>query len=349
MNKHGIPIGSSSFQIHTAQLLAAPPLLKMQDLNVAKKPADYLSHSFENIEWKRELSLNKEFITSYMCEPTECRVNSFSELKTKWALGDKQQIISDFLVVNKNGKDIIYVSGIKPLSVRRLDTFTNQVIELNISECFKSAWRMYFPRIKLFPCIEQDKILVFEETTGELFKVDFSSNQVFKMDNSTSNLLKKAKNRINKYFVDQRQLFKMISLDENVYLISLNNSNRFSILNMSNNMSIDIKINDSLCINQLTQLNENNVLISTFDSNSSGENLKPSDLKYFILNFDSSQLALNKELSNVLSIYAVENSVLGTSDDLLLGQIQYKKSTNQLDDEKTIPQMFKVFIKSLHL
>jgi len=246
--------------------------------------------------------------------------------------------------MNENGKDIVYVSGIKPLSVRRLDTSSNQVVELNISECFKSAWRMYFPRIKLFPCAEQDKVLVFEETTGELFKVDFDSNQVFKMDNATSSLLNKAKKRINKYFVDQRQLFKMTSLDEHIYLMSLNNSNRFSVLNMRENTSIDVKINDNLFINQLTQLNERNVLISAFDSNSSDANLKPSDLKYFVLNFDSTRLAVNNELDKVFGMYALDNSVLGFDDDLLIGQIQFKRSTNQSDDEKSdpIPQLFKV-------
>lgn len=109
--------------------------------------------------------------------------------------------------------EYVYVSGIKPLSVARLNVDTNELVEVDVGDLFKSAWRAYYPRVRLYKVREEPQsVLVYEETGDLLYMIDFDTFTVSSLDKSIikgSGFINVAKKAINKYFADQNSLFKM--------------------------------------------------------------------------------------------------------------------------------------------
>lgn len=218
MNKHGISLGESTLRVNLAPSVELPRLLPLEKLNI-KRVADSSGflNSLSDLTWSKMADLQENDINRYECERRESRSDSFTELKYIWSLPNKQQVITDVCCTKGSDGDLIYATGIKPLSLIRLDTKTNQVVEINIGDYFQSSWSSYFPQIKLVRTSHPNKILVFEEVTDKLFMIDFDSMEVLKLEQSTresrKNILNTARKTINKYFIDQNQLFKLLPLD----------------------------------------------------------------------------------------------------------------------------------------
>ena len=387
MNKHGIPIGSSSFQMNLAKLFSLPAILPLHKFSLKQLETRTDSSAFGlisimDLNWKKLASLNETQMNKFKCDRREARVESFSEMRSTWSLENKQQIITDMLTTKceQTGHDLIYIAGIKPISVIQLDTETNDAKEVNLNSFFSSAWRMYFPRIKLLP-VENDgnSVLVYEETTNELFKVDLNANEVLKLEKSlresnshAQHLLNAAKKTFNKYFVDQTLTYKMVYLENdksssmnNLQFVSYRyNSNQLSFVNLKNNTEVNLNLNFEnmiddlsdvipktfkLSVNHVTQLSSNSILVAAFDSNAvaNSDNVKISDLRYFILFYPNLDESLHSSDLNSLNkqfkLYLVDKNILGSSDDLLLHQIQLKN----INKSDATPGAFKVINKKI--
>ena len=367
MHKHGIPIGVSSFNMNLAQPMHLPAVLPLQKLNLIpiltdNQASEFGLASLMNLNWKHLDDIKQQKIKSFKCEHRETRVDSFSELRSTWCFDNKQQIITDMVAVKgvdeKNSAlDLVYTSGIKPISVTQLNTKTDQAVEMDLSEYFSSAWRMYFPRIKLLPVKnEPNKCLVYEETTSDLHLIDFEARNIFQLETSprevnsqTKHILNAAKKTFSKYFVDQNQTFKMLHLDGDTFVSYRFNSNQLKFLNFKHNIEFNFNLNFEnslknfagtnisqaykLGISHVTPLSSSTLLVMGFDANttSNSEQLKPSDLKYFVLsfpNFEDESLMVSekniKSLNELFKLYSVDKNFLGSFDDFLLQQIQIR-------------------------
>lgn len=355
MRKHGIPIEASSFQINMAKTIQMPGLLPMQKININLLEQNDMSYSISsimNLDWSKLGQIEQETnVNKFKVEKHESRVESFSELRSVWSLSNRQQIITDLLVVKNNqNSDLIYMTGIKPLSVVQLNTATNEAIELDLSNFFRFAWKLYFPRVKLLS-IEQEsnKVLLFEENSNELYKIDFDSFTLYKLEKNlyeaSSNalhLVNKAKKTINKYFVDQSQSNKMISNNNDIFISYKSNTNNLVFDYLKENKSINLNLNNvlgnlKLGISQVTPLNSNNVLLTGYDQNKIliSDDLSPKDLKYFIIKFPSSlgNHDLN-QLNNQIKLYSIDKNILGYDDDLIISDICLKNLNDNMNAEK---------------
>ncbi len=119
MHKHGIPIGSSSFQVGLAKQIQMPQVHPIQTplslRNIALN-GDFLS-AIAKLDWKRIGQIQESEATQFQLEQKPSRIQIFSELSKSWSLGNNQQILTDMLAVNENDSDMIYIAGIKPISV----------------------------------------------------------------------------------------------------------------------------------------------------------------------------------------------------------------------------------------
>jgi hypothetical protein len=354
MRKHGIPIEASSFQINMAKTVQMPGILPMQKINIKLLEQNDMSYSISsimNLNWSKLGELEHEInINKFKVEKHESRVESFSELRSVWSLANRQQIITDLLVVKNNQNlDLIYMTGIKPLSIVQLNTNKNEAIELNLSNFFRFAWKLYFPRVKLLPIENEfNKVLMYEENSNELYKIDFDSFSLYKLEKnlheSSSNalhLVNKAKKTINKYFVDQSQSNKMIANNNGIFISYKSNTNNLVFDYLQENKEINLNLNNvldnmKLGINQVTLLNSSSVLISGYDQIKiiNSDDLSPKDLKYFIINFPSrlGDYDLN-QLNDQIKLYSIDKNILGYEDDLIVSDVSLKSFNDNMNQQ----------------
>jgi hypothetical protein len=378
MNKHGIPIGSASFQVSLAPMIPLPSVFKTHDLKLTKlSTSNGVFSSVFDLKWEKQAKPEK--IIEFKCDKQESRVELFTELRANWSLEEKQQIITD-MIVNKNEQqntDLVFVSGIKPMNVIQIDTQTNKAVEIGIGEYFSTAWRTYFPRLKLFPVNSNNasnEVLLYEETTNGLFKVDFKSGEVYKagkeLRQSASlfdgKILNSAKKAINKYFVDQNQTFKLVPLDEasGRFIGVKYHTGQLSIVDVPNGSEVGLSLENleiggfkgKLRINHCVYLGSNSVLVVGYDSGTitNSENLRPSNLAYFLIKIPADLTKLvNSASSNLndlnehVSVHQLDKSVFDSQNDYLLNQVQVKSSAPQVKNE-TNEAIYKVKFYYLH-
>ena len=358
MHKHGIPVGLSSFNMNLAQPISLPAILPLQKFNLQSIDSNSLI-SLMTLEWKMLSNINEDKIKTFKCEHRETRVNSFSELRSTWYFDNKQQIITDMLATKGSDCDLVYTSGIKPISVTQLNTKTDQATQIDLTEYFQSAWRMYFPRIKIFPIKnEPNKVLLYEETTNHMKMIDFEAKQIFSLEslpkevNSQSkHILNTAKKTFSKYFVDQNQTFKIANLQNDTYVSFRFNSDSLKFFNLKNNIELNFNLNTNdeafkLSITHVTPLSSNSVLIVGYNSNSisNSDTLKPSDLKYFVFvypNFEDESLKISntsiESLSPLFKLSLIDKNILASHDDFLLQQLEIRATEGLTENSRKIP------------
>ncbi len=361
MRNHGIPIEATSFQINMAKTIQMPGILKMQKINtklLEQNESSYSISSVMNLDWSKLGEIERETnINKFKVEKHESRVESFSELRTVWSLSNKQQIITDLLAVKNNqSSDLIYMTGIKPLSVVQLNTSTNEAVELNLSNFFRFAWKLYFPRVKLFS-IENNpyQVLLHEENSNELYKIDFGSFSLYKLEknlneasSSPMHLVNRAKKTINKYFVDQSQSFKMFANNNDLFISYKFNTNNLAFDYLKENNEINLNLNNildnmKLGINQVTQLNSNSVLLSGYDQNKiiNSDDLSPKDLRYFIIKFPSNLGGYDlNQLNNQFKLFAIDKNILGYEDDLIISDVILKNLNTNTEASNALKVVF---------
>ena len=367
MNKHGIPIGSSSFQVHLAPSVSLPPIIKSHSLSLKRieLPKGVFSSVYD-IKWTAQPRPNH--FEEFKCDKQESRVNLFSELRSNWSLNEKQQIITDMLVTKSSqNSDIVFISGIKPMNVIQLNTETNKCVTIGLDDYFSTAWQTYFPRVKIFPIDRSNKnvsnsILLHEETMDTLLKIDFVTGDIFKFDrglkqtSSPFNLAKKVKKAMNRYFVDQNQTFKMISIDQEgeIFLTLKYNSSHLAFVDVKSGLQLDLNLeslnldqtsnNPKLRVNHATYLGFNSILLAVFDSSAvmNSENLRPKDLAHLVVHFPSNlgraifDSATNLEkLNQMFSITQLDKSLFGSGDDFMLSQVQIRNSSSTHNEESS--------------
>ena len=237
----------------------------------------------------------------------------------------------------------ILTLGIKPFSIAQMNTKTGETLELNLNEYFYSAWRTYYPRTKLFSLNnESQSVLLYEKTTNELYKIDFKTKEIFKLEkslreanSSAQHYIKKAQKSINKFFVDQAQTYDMMQLADGMnsgdeFMAYKCDSNQLSLLNFKNNVEFNIDLNlesdFKLRVSHLSQLGESTILISGYDVSSlknDSDSLEPRNLKYFVLNYSNGELNL-ASASDKFKLSSVEPNLLGSVNDLILNEIELK-------------------------
>ncbi len=269
-------------------------------------------------------------------------------------------------------KDLIYTSGIKPLSVMQTDPHTCKSFEVDMTEYFPQAWRTYYPRLKLFRTDDhhQQAVILYEEATNEFFKIDFKAKQVFQLaksirhDNAklTEVLMKKAKKTLNRFYSDSNHMFKttnLLSPKSELLLSFQTNKSLISFLSISSGLEVNLNLNgirsaDSdlkIGINQVTQLSQNSVLISAFNLSKSAiiEDLSANDLEYFILEYptDWESLAAKNELLHEKFVFqSVEGNLLASKSDLLLAKIESKNFQKQTTSEQVRKAILCNYFKS---
>jgi von Willebrand factor A domain-containing protein 8 len=363
MHKHGIPIGISSFNMNLAQPISLPAILSLQKFSLKPIESESLV-SLVNLEWKILGNINDDRIKSVKCEHRETRVDSFSELRSTWHfLDNKQQIITDMFATKGLDCDLIYSSGIKPISITQLNTKTNQATQIELTEYFSSAWRMYFPRIKILPLKNEPyKVLIYEETTSNLNMIDFEAKKIYSLESipkevssQSKHILNTAKKTLSKYFVDQNQTFKIVNLQNDTFASYRSNSNSLKILNLKHNFELNFNFNTNdetfkLSITHVAPLNSNSVLIAGFDSNSisNSDTIKPSDLKYFVFNYpnydnDTISKQSIQNLNPLFKFSSLDKNILASFDDFLLQQVEIRDDEKSLGNmTRPIPNAFKV-------
>ena len=368
MHKHGIPIGASSFQINLAQPIGLPGVFALKNnLNLKEIPLNSSSiTSIVGLHYERLKNLDESHVKVFESEETGSRIQAFSELYRSWTLNSGQQITSDMLVTNESGVDMIHVSGVKPMSVLKMNTKTNQSIELNLTDYFPLAWRAYYPRMKLLPTATG--VLVYEEATNELLRVDFDSKQVHKLEkkmlhenlNISQQLIKKAKKHLNRFYSDSNNAFRMTRLEgvdktNSILLNYQTNTSQFSLLNLGKDIELNFNLemgpDYKLGINQMIQLSHDSILIAGFNANQlkSYESLTPQELNYYLFNFpcDWSNLSGFEQFSQECKFYSIDGgNILGSPNDLLLAQVQIRNfKANTAEPSNAFKVNFKGYIK----
>jgi len=351
MQKHGIPVGNTSFQINLAEQINLPKLMPLKDIflkNMKLNSAGSV-HSIMKLTWNKIGEITDSQVNSYNFEKHSARVDSFSEIRNSWKLNNNQQITNDMLVKQDKETDLIYISGIKPLSVLQFNTKTNEAVDLNLNEHFYSAWRTYYPRTKLFSTNDTQSVLLFEKTTNDIYKIDFTTKEIFKLDknlqeanSSAQHYIKTVKKSINKFFIDQNQTYEMIALEGNnesnfQFMSYKCDSNQLSLIDLNKNVEFNIDLNlDSdykLRVSHLTQLAPNLVLITGYNSNllkNDNDKLEPRDLNFFILNYSDSEISI-ESAKNKFNLDLIKSNLL-SRNDLLLNQLQLKNyNKNQVN------------------
>jgi MoxR-like ATPase len=386
MNKHGIPVGRSGpFKISLAPLIKLPEIVKSKKISIERIKPDSnqnFSASLFNLEWQAEKSSSPKR-NEIKVEKQEQRVDSFSELKTSWFFSNKKQnIITDMAVstsASNNNEDLVYFSTIKPITVSQFNTETNKCVDFDMSEFFTGAWRSYFPRIKLYVLDknEPDSVLIHEETSNSLFKIAFSTGQVFKLSKSlaqttgslnSGKIFESAKKAINRYFVDQNHASKILPLNSAsaCFLAFQSNTDQISLLDFVHNIELNLSLDNlhfknlsKIRINNAAYLGEGNLILSVYDASKMQniESLSTSDLNYLLLkipqtnNLDNiiKQSDLNAiDLNEWFSVYQLAKSLFNKSDDLFLSQMHVKNLNNA--DHSSFNKVFKVrFLKELFI
>lgn len=349
MQKNGIPIGRILFQINLAEQINLPKLMPLKDivLKNLKFNSTGSVHSIMKLAWNKIGEINDTNINYLNFDKHSARVDSFSEIRNNWKLRSNQQIINDMLVKkdDTDETDLIYISGIKPLSILQFNTKTSKAVELNLSEHFYSAWRTYYPRTKLFSTNNSQSILLFEKVTNDIYKIDFTAKEMFKLErslqeanSSAQHYIKSVKKSINKFFIDQNQTYEMLSLEGNnendlQFMAYRCDSNQLSLIDLNKNVEFNIDLNFEpdfkFRVSHLTQLAPNYILITGYNSNSlknDNDILEPRDLNFFILNYSESEINI-ESAKNKFNLSLIDSNLF-SRNDLLLNQVQIKNYNN---------------------
>ena len=288
-------------------------------------------------------------------------------------MNNNQQIITDMLTTNENQKDIIYISGIKPISIVKTYPESNLSQEINLMDYYPQAWRTYYPRLKILPSHQDEQVILYEEAINEYLKIDFKTKTVSKLekeliiDNSkiTSQLMNQAKRTLNKFYSDANQTLKTINLNTNnhtkpIYLNYKTNGSQISFMNFNNNKEINLDLsslivsndgNFKLGISQISQLSEDSVLITGFNNTmiQNFDKLSVEDLNYFILKYPADWNDINNfdSIIQQFKLSAVEGYLLGSKKDLFLAQIQLKNFKKVKPNEENNEGPFKVIIETI--
>jgi von Willebrand factor A domain-containing protein 8 len=384
MNKYGIPVGTSLFHINLAKSYKLPGILPLEKfrLKAATENSSNAAQveSIVDLKWSPLAYVKEVKVAKYKCELNEARVDSFSELRSTRLLNNTQQLISDLVVTRDGQNDLIYVAGLKPLSVLQLNTNTNQIVEFDLSEFFNSAWVSYFPRLKLLKMNQQpNRVVVFEESANELFMVDFENERVFAVEkktkettSNTMHIVKKARHKLNKYFIDQNQSYKMIRLSDGEeelagfeFVWYRTNTDHLSFIDMRGSREVNVCLSQlSLTgkhykpgISHVQVLDNNKLLLACYNTNEieNSLNVSVNDLKYFVLEYPSSSvtsrpLSANEsidDLNQLFKLYSMNENLFGSSkNDLLLQQIELKNikydDSNKKKDDNTKGKLLEV-------
>lgn len=382
MNKHGIPVGTNSFQISLAQPVVLPTVHKSHTIKPIHLETNSLVSSISDINWK---PLSTAQVNKFKSDRKENRLNLFSELRTNWSLSDKQQIFSDLavskgkayknlrLIFNsyfaqgENGKDTVYIAGIKPMSIVKLDPETSECIEISLTDYFSGAWRSYFPRIKIHSVSsERDTVLVHEETSDTLVKIDFANQSAHQLERSvkwSSSLLNNnmivnsARRAIGRYFVDQDQTHKLIPVNQNrsVFLSVRNSTGQLSLLDVASRQELTFNLESVLSdkgvklkIFHVTHLGHDSVLIAGYDSNKvlNSDKLKLDDLVYLNLRLPRSETwsqVMQTEPTRIhehFSLNVIDGQLFANKQDFLVNQIEITQSGS--GDNQKLSELFQV-------
>lgn len=320
-----------------AQSFPLPQILPMRNLTLTKLPIDFSVNSttLSKLVWKKSSKISPASLTRSKCERRETRLDNFSELRSTWSLNNGQQLITDMVATSNTttttttgGGDLIYISGIKPLSIAQMNPQTGELVEVAMTDSFQSAWRAYYPRIKLIrtPPGDRASVIVHEETANVVYKVDFDALEVEELDKEVllgAGLVTKAKKAITKYFADQNNVYKIISGTGGSGGICVEyrlGSNQVGLQDFEANLELSLSLegleaeNEKLKINQITQLNETSLLVAVYNgikSTNSAE-LSHMDLKYLIIKHPARYIEFLQEnilnISNYLNPYNMVKS-----------------------------------------
>lgn len=292
----------------------------MRDLSLTRLDHDVTSRStLSRLSWKRSHELPSTKIVRSTIDRAESRVDNFSELRSTWQLSKQQQLITD-MVATSNNADYIYVCGIKPISLSRLNVDTNELIEIDLSDLFQSAWRMYYPRLKLLRLNDEPQsVLLYEETSDVLFKINFDTFEVSTIDKSVlkgSSLINTAKKAINKYFADQNNLFKTVPISTSMFASYRLGSNLISLLDLAANLDVTLNLDSDtrkVRISHLTPLSSNEILVTYYDGLkwNNGAEVRPKDLDYFIIRFPASFNSLSDDFGKQIELFNIDEYILG--------------------------------------
>lgn len=361
MHKHGIPIGNATFQINLAQQVQMPKVLPIKS-NLALKKIDLDGSaitSSHRLEWESFGTFQESKVSKYNLEQKASRIQAFSELSKAWSLNNNQQIITDMLVVRENDSDIVYVSGIKPMSILRTNPSTNDSVEIDLFDYFPQAWRSYYPRLVLLPSEKDKNVMLYEEATNEFFKVDFETHDISKMgrnliyenSNLADQIVKKAKRTFNRFYTDSKHSYKTVSLTDpenelTIYLNYVTSKGDISLMNVNKNLEINLSLQSILMkdnphfklgISQISQFSENSVLVAGFNLNDVTilENLSAKDLVYFTLTYptDWNGASSPEEIIQMFEMESVNGNLLGYRGDTMLTQNQLKNFKRSKTEE----------------
>ena len=177
-----------------------------------------------------------------------------------------------------------------------------------------------------------------------MLKVNFDSKQVFKLEKSLTSstsryLMDSARKSLNRFFVDQSQSFKMCKLDgsDALFFAFRSDSSQLSLVDFSNASQLNLNLG-SFALRQFTQISQDSALLVVFDRAiiKNSETLKASDLQYLILRYPTQWSASDDlaELSHRFQLLAVDGSVFGGGDDLLIQQILLKNLPTEIQSTK---------------
>lgn len=344
--------------MNLAQPANLPAILPLQKFSTDRVNDGAKLVSLSRLEWKKLSPPSEDKLVTFKCERRETRVNSFSELRSTWTFDNKQQIVTDMLASKGAESDFVYISGIKPISVTQLDTKSDQAVQVDLSGYFTSAWRMYFPRIRLLPLRnESSKVILYEETTNDLHLVDFAAKSVHVLESSPKegdSMLGTAKKKLSKYFVDQNQTFRSFCVQNDTIVSFRFNSNSLKFTSLKHKVELNFSLNADdaafkLSISHVTPLASNSILVVGYDASktANSDQLKPSDLKYFVLNYpnfaDEIIASGNiQSLGEMFKFSLIDKCLLASHDDFLLQQIEIRDAVTKEHEARPIPKAFKV-------
>lgn len=274
--------------------------------------------SLSRVTWKKQsLNIDSTKITRTKLDRCEARVDNFSELRSTWHLGSRQEIITDMTASG----EFVYVSGIKPITVTRVHPDTNESIEIDVADLFQSAWRAYYPRLRLVRVPDQPGcVLLHEETGNHLFKIDFDHLQIYSPERSVifrgESLIGQAKKAIGKYFADQNSLHKVIQLNSKLIASYQTGSNQISLHDLLGGVEAELSFgvgdDAKMRVSQVAPLSLTSALVSYYDAAkwTKSDDVRPKDLHHLMVVFPESFNNAN-DFRPRFELFSLAENILG--------------------------------------
>lgn len=279
--------------------------------------------SVSRVSWKKLSDVNETKVTRARVDRSEARVDNFSELRSQWhqIAGNQQQIITDMLA---SGEEFVYVCGIKPIAITRLNTNTNESISIDVSELFQSAWRAYYPRLRLARLPDNPaSALLYEETGDLLFKIDFDSLQIHTPERSIvhrgAGLMTQAKKAIGKYFADQTSLYRVVPLNSSILARFQSGSDQIVLNDLTAGLEVAVSLGSErdsdvrVRISQVTPLGADRLLVAFYNGarSTKSDDVGPQDLQYLVLAFPASFKNQPDDFRSKFELFYLNESLLG--------------------------------------